>query len=103
MLTPVTLVKNIFKETSKVKWVEANSASWKITLYATILFVEIMNTKKLQIILKNTTKQKTSKQIFIYSTSITTTHKKTVNIESFTMPSKNKIETVLHVNFHKWL
>ena len=62
-----------------------------------------MNTKKLQIILKNTTKQKTSKQItiLIYCTSITTTHKKTVNIQSFTMPSKNKIETVLHVNFHK--
>ena len=52
---------------------------------------------------KNTTKQKTSKQISMYSTSITTTHKKTVNIESFTMPSKDKIETVLHVNFHKWL
>ena len=77
MLTPVTLVKNIFKETSKVKWVEANSASWNITFYGTILFVEVMNTKKLQITEKYYKTQNIQTNFYILYLDYNHTHKKT--------------------------
>ena len=61
-----------------------------------------MNTKKLQIITEKYYKtQNIQRNFYILYLDYNHTHKKQINIETFTMPSKDKIETVLHANFHK--